>query len=94
MDCNLQEAGLRDGAARTNPDGGMQGNEVAKLKDALQSEKDDNKSLASPLTNLCNRYKNLKANLNEANMSHLIESSKQTMAKVEDVDNDDGGQTN
>ncbi|KAL2642299.1 hypothetical protein R1flu_009886 [Riccia fluitans] len=39
-------------AVRTNPGEGALGNDVAKLKDALQSEKEDNKSLAIQLNGL------------------------------------------
>ncbi|KAL2652751.1 hypothetical protein R1flu_020879 [Riccia fluitans] len=38
------------------------------------------------------RYKNLKANLEDADMSHLIKLSEQIMAATEDANNDEGGQ--
>ncbi|KAL2621823.1 hypothetical protein R1flu_002028 [Riccia fluitans] len=64
---------------------------MARFKDALQSEKNDNKSLATQLTNLCSRYENLKANLEEGDMTHLIETSEHTMADTKDANDDEGG---
>ncbi|KAL2633276.1 hypothetical protein R1flu_004755 [Riccia fluitans] len=68
-------------STRTNPSEAALGTEVAKVNIAPQSKKDDNNFLATQLANLYSRYKNLKANLEEVDMFHLIKSSKQTMAK-------------
>ncbi|KAL2643687.1 hypothetical protein R1flu_011274 [Riccia fluitans] len=89
MGCNSCKVGLWDSCLNESWWEGK-GNKMAKLKDGLHNEMDDNQSFAIQLVNVCSKYENLKANLKEANMSHLIESSDQTIAKTENANDGDG----